>query len=136
MDDATIQAFVETEYRVDSDPPLTLRIGVRSEGLFALQNARGVACSAFITACNPASIQVAPAGNDQAQAALKAALQSAAVQFIEGVGQHPHSSWPGEQSVLALGLSRETAEELGRQFGQDAIVWCGRDAVPQLVLLR
>ena len=41
-----------------------------------------------------------------------------------------------EPSIFAVGLPLEDARRLGDAFGQDAIVWVGSDAVPQLVLLR
>jgi len=41
-----------------------------------------------------------------------------------------------ERSVFAYGMDKASACALGRQFRQDAIVWVGPDAVPQLVLLR
>ncbi|HEY6599640.1 MAG TPA: hypothetical protein VIZ30_10015 [Pseudomonadales bacterium] len=30
---------------------------------------------------------------------------------------------------------REQAEQIGRQYGQNAILWMGADAIPELVLL-
>jgi hypothetical protein len=41
-----------------------------------------------------------------------------------------------ERSVFAYGMDKASACAVGRQFRQDAIVWVGADAVPQLVLLR
>jgi hypothetical protein len=35
-----------------------------------------------------------------------------------------------------LGISRQQAMDLGDRLEQNAIVWCGPDAVPELVLLR
>ena len=55
---------------------------------------------------------------------------------LPGVGQHPTNGWPGEPSVLALGVSRKEAVALGRQFGQNAVVWSGADGVPELILLQ
>jgi len=34
------------------------------------------------------------------------------------------------------GLSLEASKSLGARFEQNAIVWSGADAVPQLILLR
>ncbi len=56
--------------------------------------------------------------------------------FIEGVGQHPSNRWPPEPSFLVLDLSLEAAKALGSRHEQNAIVWCGADATPLLVLLR
>jgi hypothetical protein len=55
---------------------------------------------------------------------------------IPGIGVHPTGEWRGEPSYLVPGLSREAAEELGRQFEQNALIWSGADAVPELLLLR
>jgi hypothetical protein len=55
---------------------------------------------------------------------------------LDGIGQHPDNGWPGEDSLLALGVSLADALLLGRRFGQDAVVWAGADAVPRLMLLR
>jgi hypothetical protein len=52
------------------------------------------------------------------------------------MGQHPSNKWPGEEIFLVLGLYFEAAKALGERFGQNAIVWCGIDAVPQLIVLR
>ena len=45
---------------------------------------------------------------------------------------------PAMQSGIAaaLGLALEPAKTIGTHFNQDAIVWVGPDAVPQLILLR
>jgi hypothetical protein len=55
---------------------------------------------------------------------------------IEGSGSEEGAEWPAEKSWFALGLQLDPARALGRHFDQDAIVWVGADAVPQLILLR
>jgi hypothetical protein len=42
----------------------------------------------------------------------------------------------GETSVLALGISRDTAARLGKEFRQNAIVWIGTDRIPDLIFLQ
>lgn len=133
---ATRRAFHETSYHVFAPAPFALRIGERSEALAALQRAHGVAASAFVTACNPASTDLGAVANAPRMAALRSELAAAGVAFVEGEGRHPSNGWPPEPSLLALGLSRANARALGARHGQDAIVWCGADAVPQLELLR
>lgn len=56
--------------------------------------------------------------------------------IIEGEGLDSSGKWPAEKSFLALGLDLETSSALGREFGQNAIVWAGVDAIPRLILLR
>ncbi|AOY98289.1 hypothetical protein BKK81_02525 [Cupriavidus sp. USMAHM13] len=141
IDAATLQAYLETHYRVRGGMPFTMRIGERCEALAVLHASAGVRCSAFITAWNPYS-QPDPdaaanaAANAVRQQALAQGLMRTGLRYIDGIGQHPSNGWAGEESLLVLGLAREAAEALGRHYGQNAIVWSGADAVPQLVLLR
>ena len=136
VDEATVRAYRETEFRVHTDPPLVLRIGEPNPGLRRLQALHGVVSSAFITAFNPFSERLSEAHNQSRQAELEAELTRRGVPFVAGIGQHPSNGWPGEPSVLALGLSLEEASRIGRRFDQNAIVWCDHDGTACLVLLR
>lgn len=136
IDPATLQAYRETEFRVTGDAPMTLRLGQACASLARLQLAHRVDCSTFITACNPFSIELSDAENAARQAALAEDLRKRSLTFFDGVGQHPSHNWPGEPSYLVLGLSFEAARTLGRRLEQNAIVWNGAGAVPELVLLR
>lgn len=131
----TIRAYRETHFRVFSDPPTTLMVDEANPSLAAIHNAAKVGCSAFITACNPFSEQYNPAANARRQEMLAIELRHRDVTFISGVGQHPSSDWE-EASFLVLGMSLEDAKACGTQHGQNAIVWSGADALPQLILLR
>jgi hypothetical protein len=46
------------------------------------------------------------------------------------------TDWPAERSYFALDLGLEAARVIGIDLDQDAIVWVGADAIPQLILLR
>jgi hypothetical protein len=80
--------------------------------------------------------QFSEAENARLQDQLAHELEFRSLNFISGEGKHPVGDWPGESSFLIFGLSLEAAKTLGRKLEQDAIVWCGADAVPQLVLVR
>ena len=67
---------------------------------------------------------------------LEAELKAAGLPFLRGEGVDPSGSWPGEPSVLVLGISAEEAVRLGRAYGQNAIVVAGRDAVARLVMVE
>ena len=133
---SSIQAYLETNYHVDGSMPLTLKIGVANDGLATLHTSYGVESSAYLTACNPFSEALVDSVNDQRMAVLASELQQLGLSWIEGIGKHPTNGWAGEQSYLVLGLSREEALRLGARHEQNAIVWCGLDTVPELVLLR
>ena len=132
-----VRAFMATDYRIGhTSQDIVLTIGQRSERLAALFAANGVDCGAFLTAYNPQSTIQPDAVNDLAHAELAAKLQALGLQAIEGSGSEEGTDWPSEKSYFALGLALEPAMEIGTHFDQDAIVWVGSDAVPQLILLR
>lgn len=114
----------------------TLRVGQHSASLLAEQRRRQVECSAFITAWNPFSQSLSAAENASRQTELARELARQGLSFLKGVGQHPSNDWPGEDSLLVFGLSRDAARALGTRLEQNAIVWSGSDAVPELILLR
>jgi len=134
MEENLIHAYAETQYCVEDDPPFTLMVGQASVALLACHKRHRVDCSAFITAWNPFSQQLTAQENEERHQALIAEIKGRSLSFLPGVGQHPSNNWPGEQSVLVMGLSLEAAKTLGRRFEQNAVVWTGRDGIPQLVL--
>lgn len=136
IDRSTIQAFLETHYLVRGNVPMTLQCGVFNPALAELHKASRVESSAFITACNPFSQVVDDAVNAKLQVNLAQMLHDHNLMFIDGIGQHPSGNWLGEPSFLVLGLSMEDSKNLGIKLEQNAIIWCGPEAVPQLILLR
>ena len=108
----------------------------RHRRLAALFADSGVNCGAFLTAYNPRSTVQSDAANAQGHAELASKLQELGLQAIEGSGSEEGTEWPAEKSYFALGLALEPAKAIGTHFDQDAIVWVGPDAVPQLILLR
>ena len=135
LDPALLQAYRETLYTV-REPALTLRIGVACEPLRALHQRFGVECSAFVSACNPFSRRLDAAGNAARHRALLQALAAEGWRFLEGAGRHPSNGWPAEPSAFVFGLPRQASRALGQRHEQNALVWCGADAVPALILLR
>ena len=132
-----VRAFLATDYRLGHTPQdIVLTIGQFSDRLAALFISSSVACGAFITAYNPRGTVQADAANDKAHAQLAAMLVELRLQVIEGSGSEEGTDWPAEKSYFALGLALEPAKAIGVHFDQDAIVWVGPDAVPQLILLR
>ena len=132
-----VRAFLATDYRLGhTAQDIVLTIGQRSERLAALFAAKGVNCGAFLTGYNPQGTRKSDKANDQAHSQLAARLQELGLHGIEGSGSEKGTKWPAEKSYFALGLALELAKAIGSHFDQDAIVWVGPDAVPQLILLR
>lgn len=136
IDAGTLQSYQETEYRVQGDEPFTLRVGETCSTLAAAHKRHRVECSAYITACNPFSQILDDEANAERHAALGREISQRSLSRIEGIGQHPSNQWPGEASHLIFGLTLEAAKALGIRLEQNAIVWAGGDAIPQLILLR
>lgn len=136
-----VQAYLETEYRVAVSPefgvimPFVLRVGQPSEPLQQLLNDTGAQGAAFVTAFNPYSEESSAEENSARQDQLLTTLRQHEVKFLRGQGQHPSNNWPPEPSVLALDLPLDATKRLGMRFQQNALLWCGTDAVPHLVLL-
>ena len=132
-----VRAYKATDYRLGhTDQDIVLTIGKHSERLAALFADSSVNCGAFLTAYNPRGTVQNDEANDQAHTQLAGKLQGMRVNVIEGSGSEEGTEWPAEKSYFALGLALEPAKAIGNHFDQDAIVWVGPDAVPQLILLR
>ena len=136
IDPATRQSYLETHYHVLGQTPFTLEVGIANVSLEKQYKAHRVESCAFITACNPFSQSLEESVNADLHAAFALELRQHSLMFEEGLGQHPSGQWPGEASYLVWGLSLEAAKKLGIKHDQNAIIWCGLDAVPQLILLR
>lgn len=131
-----VEAFRETEYRVQGDASFVLRIGQCSEALQAAHRRHRCDSSAFITAWNPFSAALDSAQNATRQEQLVEEVRRRGLTFWLGVGQHPSNGWDGEDSLLVFGLDAEAAKALGRRFEQNAIIWNDADGIAHLVLLR
>ena len=134
LDPGLIEAYRQTHYKADHG--LTLWVDQPNAELAQAQRRRGTDCSAFITACNPESIEFSAKQNASRQQELATALAQRGLAFVHGIGKHPSNTWPGEPCFLVFGLVLADAKALGEQFRQNALVWSDADGVPQLILLR
>ena len=137
IDPALLQKYRETEYRVRGDGgAFVLELDRPCEALAGIFRERRAASAAFISAFNPYSQATSRAENEAADARLKSRLAELGFEVIDAFGSDGTPDGWSEPSCLVLGITREAAEALGRDFRQNAIVFAGADAVPRLVLLR
>lgn len=134
LDDQLIQAYRNTEYRVQGHPPFTIRIGLRCPPADALLSARGLTDAAFLTAWNPYSQPTSAVENAAAQDRLAAHLTSAGLAYLQGQGVGEDGNWAPEPSFLILGISRKAAGQLSRDFGQNAYVHIRHGEPAELIL--
>jgi hypothetical protein len=127
-------AYRAALYEVDTDADtITLRVDQHSAALLTCMRAAGCTRAAYITAFNPASRQQTAAENQLAHIALLRRLQRQSLRYQSGRCRDPAGLWPDEVSVLVLGICFEDAQELAREFGQIAWLWCDSSATPRLV---
>ncbi len=131
-----IKAYEATEFHVKAMPPFVLRVNRYCGSLGRLFKNWEATSAAFITAHNPHSLPLSAKENASRNKKLQADIKKLGFSSIDGFGRHPDGEWESEDSFLVLGISLDGAKELGATYGQNAIVWCGEDAIPRLVLLR
>ena len=131
-----VRAYEEAEYHVETTPPIVLRIGERNAGLVDLLTAWSASSCAFITACNPLSQLLGTEENLRRTLALRRDLQSHAFAVLPARGVDRAGRWPDEPGFFVLACAQETLATIGGRYRQNALVVCGSDGVPQLVLLR
>lgn len=135
LDQDLICAYRATSYTVFAEPEFALRIGERSVALADLFDRTGNSCAAYITAWNPKGEACDPAFNAAVQERLAAAVKELGLHYLQGEGRAEIGDWPPEASLLILGCTRSRAKKLGHRFKQNAVVWAGADAVPELIML-
>ena len=131
-------AYEATEYWVDDAPsgPFYLRCGERSPKLDDLLAGAGLGGWVYITASNPGSCQLSDEENMGRMQRLEVQLRALNCVIYHGRGGGTAGNWPAEPSFLALGLGEEEGLEIGRTFGQNAIVVGTRGEPAQLVTCR
>ena len=131
------RAYEQTHFYVrECTPELCIRIGSHHEQLDQMLREHQCDAWSYITASNPASKLLSDDDNRSRNHELEAQLKSQDLVFYRGEGVGSDSTWPAETSFLILGISREAAMQLGRQFGQNAIVCGSPGHVAELVDCR
>lgn len=132
------EAYVRARYGLTladgTEAPLPL--GRPAPALARAMAETGARTAAFITAWNPGSVERPEAENQAAQDRLKAAIAAAGGHWLPAEGRDPDGGWASEPSLIALGLDFATACALGDDFGQNAILFAGPDAILRLVFCR
>ena len=131
-----LQSYKSADYHVDASPSFILKIGMHSPELDSIYKTSHKHTVAFINAFNPYSKELYAQENKDRNHKLEELIQSLGFDYIHGEGKCGDGDWDGEKSFLIFGISEEQASEIGKEFEQNAIVWCDKDAIPQLLLLK
>ena len=132
-----IASYLHANYQIGADPEsIFLRIDQYSKPLAKLLIASGQSCAAIISAYNPCSRRLSNEKNCAAHESLRNLLNHHSYPIIECLNTDPDDNWPAEKSFFVPGLDLNSAQTLGQQFDQNAIVWIGSGAIPHLILMR
>lgn len=129
-----IATYEATQYCVtSSDSAFILRVGQHSRELAALYRDTDCASTAFITAWNPYSKMLSVEENETRQRQIISLLVAQRLRLYTGEGVSADGAWR-EPSLLVLGIDLVPARNLAQRFEQNGFVFCGEDAIPQLIL--
>ena len=128
-----MDAYERTNYIIFTKPEIHFNISLSNIDLINFCNDNKIKCAAFITAYNPHSKIMTEAKNQLFQSELKLNLLKEKYNYIEGIGQDSKNEWPGEPSYFVLNIAKEDAIIIGKEFKQNAIVWIGKEMLPELV---
>ena len=131
-----LKSYKLANYHVDASPSFILKIDIHSPELESIYKTSHKHTAAFITAFNPYSQELSNQENKDRNHKLEELIQSLDFDYIHGEGKCGDGDWDGEKSFLIFGISEKQASEIGKEFEQNAIVWCDKDAIPQLLLLK
>jgi len=124
VDIKLIEAYQNTVFVVDGpNGEIALRVGRMSQEIDDLLTTHGAQACAFITAWNPRSVRLESAENSQRHTQLLVSVCQLGYPFFPGRGIGQNKVWTPEESVLVIGIDRSLAADLGRRFGQNAILF-------------
>ena len=126
-------AYRATTYRVGK---LRLRVGEPSPALDELLRRRGLDRWAFLTSVNPRSQALPSEENARRLRALRERLSRDGWTWLRAEAIPDAPDWEREPSVLVLGMGREEAEALAREWEQNAVVLGSPGGAAELVFVR
>ncbi len=101
---------------------IIIRIGSTSTLMDELLAVEGQREWAYLSASNPGSSKLTEEENSGRFNKLRSVLTESGKVFFEGYSRADDGRWPDEKSALVIGISLNEALEIGRRFGQLAIV--------------
>jgi hypothetical protein len=117
-------AYRTTTYYVDGpEGRFGIRVGKASSEADEAGDQFGTDTWAYVTAANPGSRRLTAQENVDRVGELQAVVQELGLPMYAGEGVGDKGDWPPEPSLLILGASRQVALDLGKRFGQAAVVY-------------
>jgi hypothetical protein len=133
---ATVDAYLATDYKVNTAEPFVLNVGKPSAELAKWFQTNNKDKAAYITAWNPFGEKISDDENHAAEQKLITEIESHNLCYLKGESSDPLGLWPSEPSLLVFGISLKSAKALAKRYHQDGFMYIGEDTKPQLILLR
>jgi len=135
IDPDLLEAYGATEFVIEGPRgDIMLRVGEHSRELDDLLASHGAEQCAFITAWNPGSRRLSAEENGERHHELVRTAEERQYPSLPGRGEARSRDWPLERSLLIIGIPEHEALQLGRRYGQLAIVFATLSKPVELVL--
>ena len=119
-----LESYTRAVYRVDcKEGPILLRVGAASAALDRWLETQRASCFAFLSAANPRSVALPETENLRRHRQLVDRLGESGLPAVAGESFDPATGGWREASLLVVGINREAAIGLAREFGQAALLW-------------
>ena len=128
------EAYRTAEYYIEDDPPIRFEIDQPHQGLALLLMSFDVEQAVWITAYNPGSQLQSGDDNLTNQMQLLERIEAMRLNYFVGHSCDKAGEW-FEPGYLVLGMDEEIGVDLGRDFGQYAVVAIGLSGEPRLRLV-
>ena len=128
------EAYRTAEYYIEDDPPIRFEIDQPHQGLALLLMSFDVEQAVWITAYNPGSQFQSGDDNLTNQMQLLERIEAMRLNYFVGHSCDKAGEW-FEPGYLVLGMDEEIGVDLGRDFGQYAVVTIGPSGEPKLRLV-
>ena len=125
------EAYRTAEYYIEDDPPIRFEIDQPHQGLALLLMSFDVEQAVWITAYNPGSQPHSEDDNLTNQMQLLERIETMRLNYFVGHSCDAAGDW-FEPGYLVLGMDEAVGIELGREFGQHAVVFIQPSGEPKL----
>jgi hypothetical protein len=132
-DAKTIAAYESTHYFAHEAKPVLVRVGDPASSHQAWLERMGARSATILTAWNPLGEEKSPAENEQAQAALRAAIDEQALRWLPASGEDPAGTWQPEPGFCVFDIPNDMLDGWLVRFRQNAAVQFTREDRCRLV---
>ena len=132
-DAKTIAAYESTHYFAHEAKPVLVRVGDPAKSHQAWLEKMGARSATILTAWNPLGEEKSPRETDQAQAALRAAIEERELRSLPASGEDPAGTWQPEPGFCVFDVPADVLDEWLMRFRQNAAVQFTREDRCRLV---